>query len=58
MGQGWGDPGCKAMAVQGRAGKAPKGPLMTPQTKSPREGGLTLPGKGITLVLRTGVMEV
>ena len=28
MAEGWDDPGCEAVAGQGRAGKAPKGPVM------------------------------
>jgi hypothetical protein len=28
MAEGWDDPGCSGMAGQGRAGKAPKGPVM------------------------------
>jgi hypothetical protein len=28
MGKGWGDPSGSGVAVQGRAGKAPTGPLM------------------------------
>jgi hypothetical protein len=58
MGQGGGDPSGKAVATEGRAGKAPTGPLMRfteARNDKPPEGeaeGLTLPGIGNTLDLR------
>jgi len=42
MGQGWSDSGCPGVAVQGRAGKAPKTPLMRlygPINDKPPSGG-------------------
>jgi hypothetical protein len=42
MGEGWGDPSGKAVATEGRAGKAPTGPLMrfteARNDKPPRRG--------------------
>ena len=50
MGEGWGDPSGKAVATEGRAGKAPTGPLMRfteARNDKPPEGearGLTRQG--------------
>lgn len=47
MAEGWDDPGCEAVAGQGRAGKAPKRPVMRlPEARNdkPPFGGLT--GRG------------
>jgi hypothetical protein len=46
MAEGWDDPGCEAVAGQGRAGKAPKGPVMRlleARNDKPPFGGLTRP---------------
>ena len=47
MAKGWDDSGCEAVAGQGRAGKAPKGPVMRlPEARNdkPPFGGLTRAG--------------
>jgi len=57
MGALWGDPGGSVVAIEGRAGKAPKGPLMrfaeARNDKPPKgdHGGLTWPVGGLTLKL-------
>ena len=61
MGQGWGDPSGKAVAMEGGASKAPTGPLMRfteARNENPPDGGLTRPGIGLTLILQFGVKEV
>ena len=48
MGQGWGDPSGKAMAMEGGASKAPTGPLMRfteARNENPPDGGLTRAGE-------------
>jgi hypothetical protein len=55
MGKGWGDAKVEGMAGQGRAGKAPKGPVMRlleARNDKPPFGGLTRPVGSLTLQLR------